>query len=295
MSQGRLDWDRDGGGWPNREHSRFVTAGGMRWHVQVMGAGPAMLLLHGTGAATHSWRDLAPLLARHFTVIAPDLPGHGFSDMPPPRGLSLAGMAEGIQALLATLGHDPAIAVGHSAGAAILLRLAIDGGIHPRLLIGLNAALLPLRGGAAQLFSPVAKLLAGLPVVPRLFAASAAADRTVERLLRDTGSTPTPEAVALYGLLVRNPGHVAGALGMMANWDLRQLMADLPRLRVPLLLIAGRRDRTIPPADTLRVRALAPAARSILLPGLGHLAHEEKPNEIAALILAEAMAETARQ
>lgn len=294
MSNGRLDWDRDGSAWPNRLHSRFVTAGGMRWHVQVMGTGPAMLLLHGTGAATHSWRDLAPRLAEHFTVIAPDLPGHGFSDVPAPRGLSLPGMAEAVGALLAALGHDPEIAVGHSAGAAILVRMAIDQRIHPRLLVGLNAALLPLRGGTAQLFSPIAKLLAGLPVVPRLFAATAA-DRTVDRLLRDTGSTPTPESVALYGLLVRNPGHVAGALGMMANWDLRQIQADLPRLKVPFLLIAGRRDRTIPAGDTLRVRALAPTARSVFLAGLGHLAHEEKPSEIAAIILSEATAETARQ
>lgn len=76
------DWNVEGRDWPNRGSSRFVEAGGLRWHVQVMGEGPALLLLHGTGAATHSWRDIAPLLAKTHTVVAMDLPGHGFTAMP---------------------------------------------------------------------------------------------------------------------------------------------------------------------------------------------------------------------
>ena len=60
------NWERDGRDWPNREASRFVHAAGLRWHVQVMGSGPVVLLLHGTGAATHSWRDLMPKLAERW-------------------------------------------------------------------------------------------------------------------------------------------------------------------------------------------------------------------------------------
>ncbi len=60
----RLIWGTDGRDWPHRDRSRFVEAGGLRWHIQRMGDGPALLLVHGTAAATHSWRDLAPLLAR---------------------------------------------------------------------------------------------------------------------------------------------------------------------------------------------------------------------------------------
>ena len=76
----RLDWTVDGADWPNRDASRFVEAGGLRWHVQVMGTGPVALLVHGMGASSHSWRDVAPLLASRFTVIIPDLPGHAFTD-----------------------------------------------------------------------------------------------------------------------------------------------------------------------------------------------------------------------
>ena len=76
----RLDFARDGADWPLREASRFVEAGGLRWHVQTLGEGPPALLIHGTAGATHSWRGLAPLLARDFRLVAPDLPGHGFTD-----------------------------------------------------------------------------------------------------------------------------------------------------------------------------------------------------------------------
>ena len=119
------DWRVQGKTWPNREASSFVVAGGLRWHVQQMGEGPVLLLLHGAGAATHSWRDLAPLLARDFRVIAPDLPGHGFTDTPPAEGLSLPGMARSLTSLLQALGVKPFMAVGHSAGAALAIRLAL--------------------------------------------------------------------------------------------------------------------------------------------------------------------------
>ena len=85
----RPTWAVEGRDWPNRDASRFVDVGRVKWHVQVMGSGPALLLLHGTGAATHSWRDLLPLLARDFTVIASDLPGHGFTEGRPAGGLAM--------------------------------------------------------------------------------------------------------------------------------------------------------------------------------------------------------------
>jgi len=119
----RLVWERDGRDWPNRQASRFVQAVGLRWHVQVMGAGPVLLLLHGTGASTHSWRDLAPLLAKSFTVIAADLPGHGFTSTPPAHRLSLPGMAQSVAELLRVLDLRPTLVAGHSAGAAILVRM----------------------------------------------------------------------------------------------------------------------------------------------------------------------------
>ncbi len=261
-----------------------MLAGGLRWHVQVLGQGPVLLLIHGTGAATHSWRDLAPLLAAQFTVVAPDLPGHGFTETPAAAGLSLPGMAAGLAALLAVLDVKPDLALGHSAGAAILARLCLDGRIAPRALISLNGALLPLRGLAGQVFSPAAKLLAANPLVPRLFAWRAAGPDAVERLVASTGSRLPPQGVELYRRLVTTPSHVAATLRMMANWDLQPLAKELPQLKVPLVLVVAEADTTVRPAEAQRVRVLLPNAELITLPGLGHLAHEERPEQVAALV-----------
>jgi magnesium chelatase accessory protein len=279
------DWEREGADWPNRAASRFVHAGGYRWHVQTAGHGPVLLLVHGTGASTHSWRDLIPSLAQHFTVVAPDLPGHGFTDTPGFAGLSLPGMALGLAGLLSALGVRPVFAAGHSAGAAILARMALDGAVAPQGLVALNGAMLPLRRAPAHVFSPLAKLLVSVPMVPSLFARRAADRSVIERLLRNTGSHLDEAGVAYYARLASQPGHVAGALGMMANWDLRALQRDLPRLAVPLTLVVGAKDGSIPPAEARRVRTLLPSAQLITLPGLGHLAHEEQPAETVALIL----------
>lgn len=286
----RLRWEHDGHDWPNRSASRFVTAGGLRWHVQVLGAGPVLLLVHGTGAATHTWRDLAPLLAAHFTVVAPDLPGHGFSDMPRGDTLSLPGMVRALRAVLDALVLEPVLAAGHSAGAAILARGCIDRGFALRGLASVNGALLPLSGMPGALFSPLARLMAASSFVPQLFAGRAADRKAVERLIRSTGSRLDERGVELYARVVRSPAHVAGALGMMAHWDLSSLRRDLRALRVPLLLVVGENDRTVRPREAQRVLALIPAAQILRLPELGHLAHEERPGPVADALVAQARA-----
>jgi len=280
-----LVWERDGRDWPNREASRFVQSGDLRWHVQRMGDGPVLLLLHGTGASTHSWRGLAPLLAEKFTLVAPDLPGHGFTGMPRPDGVSLRGMADGVGALLETLDLKPEFVVGHSAGAAILARMILDNAIAPLAFVSLNGALLPFRGVARHLFSPLAKLLVLNPFLPRLFSWGAGGRASVQRLIRDTGSKLDDKGVELYERLLRSPAHIAGALRMMANWDLEALARDLPRLRTPLILVAGGEDRAISSDDAFRIRDRVPAARVEYLRGLGHLAHEEQPVQVADIIV----------
>ncbi|KIZ33236.1 MULTISPECIES: alpha/beta fold hydrolase BchO [Rhodopseudomonas] len=281
-----LLWSKDGHDWPHRAASAFVEAAGFRWHVQRMGdpQAPAMLLAHGTGAASHSWRGLAPLLARHYDVIAPDLPGHGFTQSPKSQLLSLPGMAADLAALLRVLKVAPRIVVGHSAGAAILARMCLDGSIDPKLLVSLNGAFLPYGGAAANFFSPLAKMLVMNPLVPQLFAWQAGSRGAVERLLGNTGSVIDPAGVALYGKLVRSPGHVAAALRMMANWDLEPLLQALPGLKPLLLLVTAENDRAIPPAQALRVRQIQPRAAIERIAGLGHLAHEEQPQLLANLI-----------
>lgn len=280
-----LLWDRDGSDWPNRDASRFVEAAGLTWHVQIMGDGPVLLLIHGTGASTHSWRDLAPLLAEDFTVVAPDLPGHAFTRTPSREQMSLSGMASALAALMQAIGLKPKLVAGHSAGAAIMTQMTLDRSIAPVGLVGLNGAMVPIGGAAGRALSPVAKLVAQSSLVPRLFAWRAGDAAVIERLIKQTGSTLDPAGLALYGRLARNPIHAAAALGMMAQWDLWTLERSLSRLDRPLVLIVGGSDGTISPSDAFRIRDLVPTATVEYLRGLGHLAHEERPDTIADLVL----------
>ncbi|QXQ06348.1 alpha/beta fold hydrolase [Sphingosinicellaceae bacterium] len=278
------DWTIEGRDWPNRDASRFVVAGGLRWHVQVAGNGPVVLLLHGAGAASHSWRDILPRLAERFTVVAPDLPGHGFTATPDRHGLTMPGMARAVAALLSELGLAPALVVGHSAGAGVALRLSLDGLVPPVPVVALNGAMLPFPGVAAQLFPALARVLFTNPLVPRLLSLQAQMPGAVAQAIGRTGSRIDARGVELYARLFRRSGHVAGTLGMMANWDLAGLKRDLPRLASPLHLLAGERDMTIPASVSRQVAPLVPGARLEIISGLGHLMHEEQPERFAALI-----------
>ncbi len=280
---GKPDWNREGRDWPNREASRFVAAGGLRWHVQVMGDGPPLLLLHGAGAATHSWRDLAPRLAQTFTVIAPDLPGHGFTQTPGGDGLSLPGMARSLRALMAALGAAPAVAVGHSAGAAIALRVQIDGPLLSERVVALNGALQPFPGAAGHIFPALAKLLFLNPLAINMFAFQASRPAAVARLIEGTGSRIDAAGLELYGRLMRTTGHVEGALGMMAGWNLQPLVEAFDHAG-PLTLVAAANDLAVPPRIAHDTAPRVPGARVVDVAGLGHLAHEEDPKRFAEII-----------
>lgn len=284
-AQAALDWSTEGADWPQAEYSRFVSAAGFRWHIQTMGQGPPLLLVHGTGASTHSWRSLMPLLAKHYTVLAPDLPGHAFSERIPGKTLSLPNMASALAALLEQLEFKPRLTIGHSAGVAILIRCCLDQRINPESMISLNGALMPFRGAAGVLFPPLAKLLFVNPLAPRLLARSAANRDRVIRLIRGTGSELDSQGIDLYARLFSNSAHVAATLGMMANWDLHRFRRELPRFEQPLELISAARDLAVPPGDAQRIQRLLPQAQLHALPGLGHLAHEEDAQAVLAAIL----------
>ncbi|WP_041797885.1 alpha/beta fold hydrolase BchO [Rhodopseudomonas palustris] len=278
-------WDIEGRDWPNRDASRFVHAAGLRWHVQESGRGPVLLLIHGTSAATHSWRRLAPLLAEPFTVVAPDLPGHGFTETPAAARMTLDAMAQDLATLLRGLDHAPAVVAGHSAGAALLARMCLDGSIAPAGLVALNGALLPIGGAAGRVMLPLARLLASSALVPRLLARFAGNPGMVERMLADTGSSIEPEGIDYYRRLVRSPGHVAAALRMMASWRLERTAQQLPQLATRLLLIAGSNDKTIAASNSARVQRMVPGAGIAVMPGLGHLAHEERPHDVRDIMV----------
>lgn len=294
----QLQWDTDGRDWPNRHASRFVTAAGLRWHVQQLGPAPAnapvIVLLHGTGSSSHTWRDVAPLLALRHCVILMDLPGHAFTTMPPNAAQSLVGMAGNVAALLHELKISPTVIVGHSAGAAVAARMILDQAIAPKALVSLNGAFIAFGGLAGQFFSPVARLLAAGSIASRFFAWQASDLAVVQKLVRSTGSLLDEVGMDLYARLVQSPGHVSAALAMMAHWDLEPLERDLPRLSLPVWMVAAENDTTVPASQAAQVARRLPRAQQVLWPMLGHLAHEESPAQCAALLTA-VVAEVSRK
>lgn len=274
-----MEWE----GWPNARLSRFVDSRPHRWHLQDGGTGRTLLLLHGAGASTMSFRDLLPVLAQEFRVVAVDLPGHGFTRMGTRQRQSLDLMTADLAALLGREGIAPEVVVGHSAGAAVALRLARDmAGL--RGVVGINAALSNFKGMAGWLFPAMAKMLALNPLTAHAFSRLSDSEAPIRALVRGTGSEIAAEGVALYRRLIADAAHVDGALAMIAQWRLDGLVASLPEITLPVLLIAAENDRAVPPEVSEEAAARLPNARLLRLPGLGHLAHEEAPERIAAEI-----------
>ncbi|MEM7781031.1 MAG: alpha/beta fold hydrolase BchO [Pseudomonadota bacterium] len=283
-----LDWNREGRIWPNRDASSFVKIGPARWHLQRFGdvGSPKVLLLHGTGASVHSWRDLAPALANEFELLACDLPRHGFTQGHPPEATSLVRMASAVQNLLEDQAFQPDLIAGHSAGAALALQIALDHHFRGPI-VGLNSALRPFPGPAAQIFPAIAKVLFVNPFVPRIFSAAASFGSEGERFIaRSTNSEIDPVGLACYSALLKNSQHTKGALAMMANWDLPTLRTRMHAITNPILLLHSDGDTTIPLEWAQQAHGWLPTSRLETLPALGHLAHEEAPDAVAKLIAA---------
>lgn len=282
-----MDWTRDLPDWPNSAMSRRIAAPPHQWHVQEAGSGDTLLLLHGAGGSTHSWRDLLPILAQRFHVVAPDLPGQGFTRAGTLSRCGLDNMAEDIATLCTTGGWHPRAIISHSAGAAIALRLSemqVRDGREPSRVVGLNPALGHFEGIAGWLFPAMAKLLALNPLTARLFSAGPPRTARAARLIESTGSRLDPVGLDLYARLIADRDHVEATLQMMSQWRIDPLLGRLDRIRAPCLFLAGARDTAVPPRVAERAAARIPDCRLTPMPGLGHLAHEEAPQDVAALI-----------
>ncbi|TDP71738.1 alpha/beta fold hydrolase BchO [Roseateles toxinivorans] len=264
-----------------------LRAGGLRWRLRRAGQGPKVLLLHGTGSSLQSWDACLPGLTPHFSLLIPDLPGHGGTEAFDDRRASLPRMAGALADLLAALGWQPELVAGHSAGAAVMLQLALDGHLpQTRGLLAVNGALQPLPGLMRVVAPAVARLAARSAWLPAWVTRHAAQPRALKNLIASTGSRLDEAGLQHYRALLTQPAHVRGVLDMLASWRLDELQARLPALRTPLWLAAGLADRTVAPAQALELARRLPCARFHPLEGLGHLAHEEAPESINELLLA---------
>ncbi|NJS40426.1 MAG: alpha/beta fold hydrolase [Rhodobacteraceae bacterium] len=267
--------------WPFRTKARQIRARPHDWCAIDHGTGPTVLLLHGAGASGHSFRHLIPALTG-WRCIVPDLPGQGFTRPGSRTRFGIDPMAEDLATLLRQEGWQPEVVIGHSAGAALALQLSTL--IPLRAVVGINAALGQFDGAAGFLFPLLARALSATPFVPSVISRLWGTESKVRSLLDNTGSPLDPAGVAQYLALVRKAGHVDGTLGMMAQWRIDRLMARAPQLTARTLLLATAGDRIVPPKVSRQAAAMLPRADYLELPDLGHLAHEDHAEAVAAAI-----------
>lgn len=247
----------------------------------------AIVLLHGLGASTYSWRRVIPLLARRHRVIALDLRGHGKSEKPFDRNYAQAAQAELVRDALRQLKLRRATLVGHSYGGAVALVAALQTrrarDTRIARLVLMNAPVYPQRLSAAVSFlqKPVLPYVAltvvppQIPVSMALFAEAFGMPHITE-LDIDIYAQPYFDAAARHAL-IETARQIVPA-------NHRQLIAAYPHVRQPTLIVWCRADQVVPLATGKRLKRAMPRARLTVLEGCDHATPEQKPRAVARLI-----------
>lgn len=263
--------------------SEFLQVDGLEVHLQRAGSGGVpLLLLHGFGASTFSWREVMAPLGESRLVVAFDRPGFGLTERPlPPFPTATnpyrpTAQAQMTIALLDALGIDRAILVGNSAGGTIALLAALEHPDRVAALVLVDAAVYT-GGGAPGWLRPLLRL----PQVRRLgplFVRQM--DRWGWELLNLAWHDPSrinPEILAGYSRPLQAENWDR------ALWELTLASEELPlasrlgEIRMPVLVITGDDDRIVPTTESIRLAADIPGARLVVIPDCGHVPQEECP------------------
>jgi pimeloyl-ACP methyl ester carboxylesterase len=261
-------------------HSRVPAAellvvGGQTVHVEQRGSGDPVLLLHGFGESTFTWRLVAPALAERFHVIAVDLNGFGYTDRPrDPAAYTLDGQQRLVLGVLDALGVDRAHVVGHSYGGALALWLAAH---HPERLrsLALVDTAMPLYSTDRR--SRAANLRAVTHVYLRTVAMR---ERYIRKGLANAyfdDSLATPAVAREVLDRLRIEGIDDAYYGLTAKNGEPPAEVDLAAIRVPTLVVWGGEDTVTPPRNGERIAAALGDARLVTIPGCGHVPMEETP------------------
>jgi len=259
----------------------FIEVDGVRLHYVSAGQGSPVLLIHGLGASTFSYRYTIPELSRHFRVIAPDLLGFGYSARPADADYSLTAQARRLRALLDALGIERAAVVGHSMGGALAMRFATSYAERVSRLVLIDSAVdRELRRGGRLVW-----LFQALLPVGALFTIHSRRFR--RRALRVSVHDPahvTDEVVEGYFRPARMKGHLRALGRTMASWWQDELV-EPERIAQPTLLLWGEHDRLLPPRVGEELARRIPNAKLMVVPSAGHQVPEEQPALANRLLL----------
>jgi pimeloyl-ACP methyl ester carboxylesterase len=264
------------------EHTADVLVRARRIHFVDIGAGPAVVLIHGQGGCWQWWLRMLPELAKHARVIAVDLPGFGCSD---PVGADdvFDGHVAAVVGLLDHLGVAEAVIVGHSMGGLVSLRVAVE---HPDRVAGL---VLVNAGGARLGAIRLQVILFGL----RIFASILAHRRvslTIARTpwmrsalmagaIHDKRYVTTELAVELLPRMA-SPGYVSS---LRAAVEALHLVTP-NEVQCPSLIVWGTRDRILPLPVGIELSTTIPDARLVTLPDVAHCPMIEVPDRVTELV-----------
>lgn len=268
---------------------QFVTIHGHRRAFVKVGRGPALLLLHGLACDHTTWEPVIERLSRRFTVIAPDLLGHGRSDKPR-ADYSVGGYANGMRDLLTVLGVDKVTVVGHSFGGGVAMQFAYQFPERTeRLMVVASGGLGPeVHPGIRAITTPGFHELMGVLTLPGLRHLGVAGLRTLAavggRQTRDFDEVARIFDAFKDPAARRATRHVARAV---VDWKGQIVtMADRAYLTeaMPMWVVWGRDDRVIPVRHADTVAALAPHARVEVIPDAGHFPHQDHPERFCRIV-----------
>jgi pimeloyl-ACP methyl ester carboxylesterase len=267
---------------------RHVSIHGHDVRYRLDGHGPVVILVHGIAGSSRTWRAVMPALARDYTVLAPDLLGHGQSAKPI-GDYSLGAFASGLRDLLGVLGIERGTVVGHSLGGGVAMQLAYQ---HPECC---ERLVLESSGGLGREVSWFLRLLTlpGTEVVMPLVTRGAIRDRGngVSRFLHARGirSARLDEIWRGYGSLAESPNRQAFLRTLRAVVDAGgQTVSAMDRLylaaAIPTMIVWGERDAIIPVAHGRAAHDAIAGSRLEVMEGVGHFPHVEQPDRFVTLL-----------
>jgi pimeloyl-ACP methyl ester carboxylesterase len=253
------------------------------WYVDIQGQGPNLVLLHGLGASSFSWRHNRVPLAKYFRVITPDLPGHGRSPAPLDGDYRIEGFLRGILDFLDWHGLETVALGGNSLGGGLSLLLA---GEQPARV----SALALLAPAAAATRIPYAFYPLRLPVLGYAVAALLGPWFLpwFMRLVYCHPERLIPEAALGYAAPYRDLRRRLALRQICRQLEIRplaEIAALLRRLTQPTLLIWGECDRILPPVQGFWLKTHLPRAEFHLLPEVGHAPQEEERAAVNKIII----------
>ncbi len=252
-------------------------------HVEEMGSGPVILLIHGLGGSTFYWRHVAPRLATTHRVIAIDLRGFGRSDKPFDQTYGVADHADVVRAFIRQANLSRITLVGHSYGGMIALRLVLDRRLEPwriSRLVAMSAPAYPQNysPGVRFLNRPLLPYVALLAVPSELIAAVALwGERVGFDQLSERDISIYAEPLAAPG----GPHALISTARQIVPPDLDRIIARYPTVAKPTLVLWCREDQVVPLSTGERLARTIPRARLAVIEDCDHMPAEQAPAAVA--------------